>query len=108
MGPGALRHPGAQRARRAPHHALARHPAERRAARGPRPLRRQGTLRLNNLVSFSLDATEAGCFGDTVFRTALPACKLLVFPGLLPGQVLQGEQEVLALGGDVEVEIVHV
>ncbi|MCO5977302.1 NAD(+)--dinitrogen-reductase ADP-D-ribosyltransferase [Ideonella oryzae] len=75
---------------------------------GPGPLRRPGTLRLNNLVSFSLDATEAGCFGDTVFRTALPACKLLVFPGLLPGQVLQGEQEVLALGGDVEVEIVHV
>jgi len=28
---------------------------------------------------------------------------VLVFPGLLPGQVLQGEQEVLALGGDYEV-----
>ena len=33
----------------------------------------------------------------------VPVAKVLVFPGLLPGQVLQGEQEVLALGGDYEV-----
>jgi NAD+---dinitrogen-reductase ADP-D-ribosyltransferase len=64
---------------------------------------RRCTIRLNNLVSFSLSADDAGCFGDWVFEAQVPASKVLVFPGLLPGQVLQGEQEVLALGGDFEV-----
>lgn len=64
---------------------------------------RHCTVRLNNLVSFSLSAEDAGCFGDWVFEAQVPACKVLVFPGLLPGQVLQGEQEVLAIGGDYEV-----
>lgn len=64
---------------------------------------RQATVRLNNIVSFSLSAQEASCFGDWVFEVHVPLCKLLLFPGLLPGQVLQGEQEVLALGGDYEV-----
>ncbi|MFP8779767.1 NAD(+)--dinitrogen-reductase ADP-D-ribosyltransferase [Hydrogenophaga sp. RWCD_12] len=64
---------------------------------------RHCTVRLNSLVSFSLSADDAGCFGDWVFEAQVPACKVLVFPGLLPGQVLQGEQEVLALGGDYEV-----
>ncbi|MDP2094686.1 MAG: NAD(+)--dinitrogen-reductase ADP-D-ribosyltransferase [Hydrogenophaga sp.] len=70
----------------------------------------QGTLRerrcrvrLNNIVSFSLSAEEASCFGDWVFELLVPRSKLLVFPGLLPGQVLQGEQEVIALGGDYDV-----
>ena len=61
------------------------------------------TMRLNNLVSFSLSHDDAGCFGDWIFEVMVPASKLLVFPGLLPGQLLQGEQEVLALGGDYEV-----
>lgn len=64
---------------------------------------RHCTVRLNNLVSFSLSHEEAACFGDWVFEVQVPHCKVLVFPGLLPGQVLQGEQEVLALGGDFEV-----
>ena len=64
---------------------------------------RHCTVRLNNLVSFSLSADDASCFGDWVFEVQVPLCKVLVFPGLLPGQVLQGEQEVLALGGDYDV-----
>lgn len=64
---------------------------------------RRCTVRLNNLVSFSRSAEEASCFGDWVFEVQVPVCKVLVFPGLLPGQVLQGEQEVLALGGNFEV-----
>lgn len=64
---------------------------------------RHCTVRLNNLVSFSQSAEEASCFGDWVFEVQVPICKVLVFPGLLPGQVLQGEQEVLALGGNFEV-----
>lgn len=70
----------------------------------------QGTLRerrcrvrLNNIVSFSLSPEGASCFGDWVFELLVPSSKLLVFPGLLPGTVLQGEQEVVALGGDYDV-----
>ena len=73
------------------------------ALRGPRCL-----LRLNNLVSFSVSADDAGCFGDHVFEAQVPAAKIVVFPGLLPGQVLQGEQEVLALGGTYEMWPRHV
>lgn len=64
---------------------------------------RRCTVRLNNIVSFSLSHDDAACFGDWVFEVQVPTCKVLVFPGLLPGHVLQGEQEVLALGGDYEV-----
>ena len=60
-------------------------------------------VRLNNLVSFGVAQADADCFGDWIFEVQVPACKVLVFPGLLPGQVLQGEQEVLALGGDYDV-----
>lgn len=64
---------------------------------------RRCTIRLNNIVSFSLSAEAASCFGDWVIEVHVPICKVLVFPGLLPGQVLQGEQEVLALGGNYDV-----
>jgi NAD+--dinitrogen-reductase ADP-D-ribosyltransferase len=63
---------------------------------------RRCTVRLNNIVSFSLSQEDASCFGDWVFEVQVPACKVLVFPDLLPGQLLQGEQEVLALGGNFE------
>lgn len=65
---------------------------------------RRCTMQLNNIVSMSLCAQDASCFGDWVLQVHVPLCKLLVYPGLLPGQVLQGEQEVLALGGLYEVE----
>ena len=65
---------------------------------------RRCTLQFNNLISLSLSMQEASCFGDWVFEVQVPLCKVLVYPGLLPGQVLQGEQEVLALGGYYEVE----
>jgi len=61
------------------------------------------TVRLNSVVSFSLSQQEASCFGDWVFEVQVPLCKVLLLPDLLPGQVLQGEQEVLVLGGDYEV-----
>lgn len=64
---------------------------------------RHCTVRLNNLVSFSLSQEDASCFGDWILQVDVPACKVLLFPDLLPGQVLQGEQEVVALGGDYEV-----
>jgi NAD+--dinitrogen-reductase ADP-D-ribosyltransferase len=64
---------------------------------------RRCTVRLNNIVSFSLSQEDASCFGDWVFEVQVPISKVLVFPDLLPGQVLQGEQEVLALGGNFDV-----
>jgi len=64
---------------------------------------RYATVRLNNIVSFSLTPQDASCFGDWVFEVQVPLCKLLVFPGLLPATMLQGEQEVVALGGDYNV-----
>lgn len=64
---------------------------------------RQATLRLNNVVSFSRSPELAGCFGDWVFEVRVPLAKLLVLPGLLPSRALDGESEVIALGGDFEV-----
>jgi NAD+--dinitrogen-reductase ADP-D-ribosyltransferase len=64
---------------------------------------RHCTVRLNNIVSFSLAQEDASCFGDWVFEVQVPICKVVVFPGMLPGHVLQGEQEVLAIGGEYEV-----
>lgn len=65
---------------------------------------RRCTVRLNNVVSFSLSRDDAGCFGDWVFEARVPVCKLLFVPGLVGGSVLVGEGEVIALGGDYEVE----
>lgn len=65
---------------------------------------RRCTMQLNNIVSMSLSAQDASCFGDWVLQMQVPLCKLLAYPGLLPGHVLQGEQEVLALGGLYDVE----
>jgi NAD+--dinitrogen-reductase ADP-D-ribosyltransferase len=65
---------------------------------------RRCTVRLNNLVSFSRTPEQAGCFGDWVLRARVPLTKLLLVPGLLNTTSLQGESEVLALGGDYEVQ----
>jgi NAD+--dinitrogen-reductase ADP-D-ribosyltransferase len=65
---------------------------------------RRCTVRLNNLVSFSRSREEAGCFGDWLLHARVPLCKLLLVPGLLNTTSLHGEAEVLAIGGDYEVE----
>jgi NAD+--dinitrogen-reductase ADP-D-ribosyltransferase len=66
---------------------------------------RQCTVRLNNVVSFSRSAEQAGCFGDWVFEVLVPQSKLLLVPGLLNSRTLDGEDEVLALGGDYEARV---
>ena len=68
---------------------------------------RHCTVRLNSIASFSLSRDEAECFGDWLFKLRVPRCKVLLWPGLLPGPLLQGEQEVLALGGEYAVEAVY-
>lgn len=64
---------------------------------------RHVTVRLNNLVSFSLSRDQAECFGDWILEAQVPQSKLLLFPGLLGMRSLAAEAEVLALGGDYEV-----
>lgn len=66
---------------------------------------RHCTLRLNNLVSFSVSRAQAECFGDWVMQAEVPLVKLLLVPGLLDTRSLDGEAEVLALGGDYEVVV---
>jgi NAD+--dinitrogen-reductase ADP-D-ribosyltransferase len=65
---------------------------------------RRCTVRLNNLVSFSTTAAQAQCFGDWVLEARVPQSKLLLVPGLLNTTSLHGEAEVLAIGGDYEVQ----
>lgn len=65
---------------------------------------RHCTVRMNNLVSFSTTRDAAQCFGDWVLEARIPQCKLLLVPGLLNTTSLHGEAEVLAIGGDCEVE----
>jgi NAD+--dinitrogen-reductase ADP-D-ribosyltransferase len=55
-------------------------------------------------VSFSRTAEQAQCFGDWVLKARIPQVKLLLVPGLLNTRSLHGESEVLAIGGDCEVE----
>jgi NAD+--dinitrogen-reductase ADP-D-ribosyltransferase len=66
---------------------------------------RRCTVRLNNLVSFSRSREQAGCFGDWVFEAQVPLTKLLMVPGLVNTRSLDGEAEVLALGGDYDVMV---
>jgi NAD+--dinitrogen-reductase ADP-D-ribosyltransferase len=64
---------------------------------------RRCRVRLNNLVSFSRSREQAACFGDWVLEAQVPVCKLVFVPGLIHTRSLDGEAEVLALGGDYEV-----
>jgi NAD+--dinitrogen-reductase ADP-D-ribosyltransferase len=66
---------------------------------------RRGVLRLNNLVSFSLARERAEEFGDLILTAQVPLAKVLFFPGLVPNAVLNGEGEVLVIGGDFDVAI---
>jgi NAD+--dinitrogen-reductase ADP-D-ribosyltransferase len=66
---------------------------------------RRCTMRLNNLVSFSRSRDDAGVFGDWVMQAEVPRCKLLLLPGLLDSSALSGEAEVLAIGGDYDVQV---
>ncbi len=65
---------------------------------------RRCVMRLNNLVSFSQTREQAGCFGDWLLQVEVPQTKLLLWPGLLDTATLHGEAEVLAIGGDYEVQ----
>ena len=62
-------------------------------------------LRLNNLNSFTPDFERAFEFGTKVLEVRVPACKVFFRADLLPGALLKGEEEVLAIGGDFDVVV---
>lgn len=67
--------------------------------------RRCCLLRLNNLNSFTSDFERAWEFGSRVLKTAVPRPKIFFRGDLLPSALLKGEDEVLVIGGDYEVEV---
>lgn len=60
---------------------------------------------LNNLNSFTRDFERAWEFGDRVLEVRVPRCKVVFDGALLHGGVLEGEEEVLVLGGCYDVRI---
>jgi NAD+--dinitrogen-reductase ADP-D-ribosyltransferase len=69
---------------------------------------REGVVRLNNVVSCSLSRERAEEFGDYICELQAPCAKVVFYPGLLNDRTLNGEGEVLVLGGDFEVKVSYV
>ena len=61
-------------------------------------------VRLNNLSSFTSDRERAWEFGSTVWKINVPIFKIFFFSGLLPDNLLKGEDEYIVIGGDYRVE----
>ncbi|MDQ8203651.1 NAD(+)--dinitrogen-reductase ADP-D-ribosyltransferase [Pelagicoccus sp. SDUM812003] len=66
--------------------------------------KRQSCIRLNNLCSFTSDRERAWEFGSTVWGAKVPLVKILFFSGLLPNDLLCGEDEYLVIGGEYWVK----
>lgn len=69
--------------------------------------RRELTLRLNNLLSFSGDREIASTFGAAILEAQVPVVKILAHGALLPGHVLASEGEYLVIGGDYRVTFAY-
>ena len=65
--------------------------------------KREQVVRLNNLVSFTLDEERAWEFGSTVWEVQVPLSKIFFYNGLLPGSIMKGEGEYLVIGGEYRV-----
>jgi NAD+--dinitrogen-reductase ADP-D-ribosyltransferase len=61
-------------------------------------------VEFNAVSSFTFDREVAWEFGSTVWRVEVPMAKILLVPGILPPQLLQGEAEALVLGGEYLVQ----
>lgn len=62
--------------------------------------KRKTCVRLNNVCSFTSEKERAWEFGSTVWETDVPFSKIIFFSGLLPDNLLQGEDEHIVLGGE--------
>lgn len=67
--------------------------------------RKHCLLRLNNLNSFTDDFEHAWEFGSRVLQTEVPLVKIIFAGGLLPRSLFRGEDELLVIGGEYEVEV---
>lgn len=65
--------------------------------------RREQIVRLNNLVSFTVDEERAWEFGSTVWEVQVPLCKIFFYNDLLPGSIMKGEGECMVIGGEYRV-----
>jgi NAD+---dinitrogen-reductase ADP-D-ribosyltransferase len=61
-------------------------------------------VEFNAISSFTDNREVAWEFGSTVWRVEVPLSKIVLAPGILPPQLLQGEREYLVLGGDYQVQ----
>ena len=62
-------------------------------------------LRLNNLNSFTRDFERAWEFGTLVLEAQVPIPKIFFDGSFLHVSILQGEEEVLVIGGVYEVRL---
>lgn len=62
-------------------------------------------LRLNNLNSFTTDYERAWEFGSRVMVVEVPLCKIFFQSNMFPSSLLKGEDEVMVIGGEYEVEL---
>lgn len=66
--------------------------------------KRRQCVRLNNICSFTSERERAWEFGSTVWVTEVPLSKVVFYSGLLPDNLLQGENEYIVLGGEYWTE----
>jgi NAD+--dinitrogen-reductase ADP-D-ribosyltransferase len=60
-------------------------------------------VRMNNISSFTADRECAWEFGSTVWEVRVPLSKIFFFSGLLPDNLLKGEDEFMVIGGEYRV-----
>lgn len=70
------------------------------------PSRREQTVRLNNLSSFTSDEERAWEFGFTVWEVRVPFAKIFFFNDLLPNSIMKGEGEYMVIGGEYRLRLV--
>lgn len=62
-------------------------------------------LQLNNLNSFTVEYERAWEFGSRVMVTRVPLSKVFFKSDMFPSSLLKGEDEVMVIGGQYEVEV---
>jgi len=67
--------------------------------------KRNYLIQLNNLNSFTTDYERAWEFGSRVMVAQVPLCKTFFQSDMFPSSLLKGEDEVMIIGGQFEVEI---
>lgn len=67
--------------------------------------KRRYRLQLNNLNSFTVDFERAWEFGSKVMVVQVPIHKIFFQSDLFPSSLLKGEDEVMVIGGQFDVEM---